>query len=207
MYKGKQSSFPTTPQGIATYFIESMNDENKNYIYCFDNWFCTYDLTVDLSEKKIPFVVTVRSNRPSWLWSRLQKDLSEHGQWKFIVSEDNNHVAMSHRHNSTKPVNFFTNLASEEIELASTSNKTAIPKISYEYKYSMAGVDKSDKLVSNFNVFPYKTFGVLKRNLLTKFAQTLSNSSIIWKVMKTNKDETMARGFKQFKERFVLRRR
>jgi hypothetical protein len=188
MYKGKQSTFPTTPQGIVTYFIESMNDENKNYIYCFDNWFCTYDLTVDLSEKKIPFVATVRSNRPSWLWSRLQKDLSEHGQWKFIVSEDNNHVAMSHRHNSTKPVNFFTNLASEEIELASTSNKTAIPKISYEYKYSMAGVDKSDKLVSNFNVFPYKTFGVLKRNLLTKFAQTLSNSSIIWKMMATNKD-------------------
>jgi hypothetical protein len=68
----------------------------------------------------------------------------------------------------------------------------------------MAGVDKSDKLVSNFNVFPYKTFGVLKRNLLTKFAQTLSNSSIIWQMMATNKDETMARGFTQFKERFVL---
>jgi hypothetical protein len=79
----------------------------------------------------MPFVATVRSKRPSWLWSRLQKDLSEHGQWKFIVSEDNNHVAMSYRHNSTKPVNFLTNLTSEEIELASNSNKTAIPKISY----------------------------------------------------------------------------
>lgn len=68
LYRGKKSSYPTTPNGVVTNFIDYMKDTEKKFIYVFDNWFATYDLALQLSEERIPFVGTCRSNRPSWIW-------------------------------------------------------------------------------------------------------------------------------------------
>lgn len=200
MYKGSKSTFPTTPQGIVTYFIDSMKSDGKNYIYAFDNWFTTYDLVLELADKGTPFVGTTRSNRPSWLWKNLtDKVCRERGLFVEVVSEDGKHVAMSHHHNSNKPVNFFTNLASGETAPSVETNNTALPKISVEYKFGMGGVDKSDKYVSNANLFPYKTNSVLKRDFLTRIAQCVGNAKAIHKDLHPEKKT----GFAEFKMMIV----
>ncbi|KAG2375259.1 hypothetical protein C9374_009882 [Naegleria lovaniensis] len=135
LYQGKESRYSHNATSIVLDLVKHVSPEN--HVLGIDNYYGSLDLARELVNHGWKFVMTVRNNRPSYLFSEgLQKKLpgSKTRKWIHAVNKENTLVALSI--NDNKRVNFLTNLGSSQL----IKNK---PYVQEMYNKSMGCVDKS----------------------------------------------------------------
>ena len=172
LYQGKESRYAHNPTSIVMDLLDNLSP--LNHILGIDNYYGSLDLAEKLTAKEWKFVMTVRGNRPTILFSEgLQKKLpgSKTRKWVHAVNKDKPIVAISI--NDNKRVNFLTNIGSNQL----VNNK---PYVQDTYNKSMGCVDKSGIYLHNTHP-PFKNKNWKTVHLLHMLKTAFVNQYIIFK--------------------------
>ncbi|KAF0972338.1 hypothetical protein FDP41_009241 [Naegleria fowleri] len=129
LYQGKESRYTHNPTFIVLDLVAHISP--VNHILGVDNYYGSLELATKLSAKGWRFVMTVKGNRPTFLFNEgLQKKLpgTKTKQWIHAVNKEKTLVVVSL--NDNKRVNFLTNVGSNQL----INNK---PYVQHMYNISM----------------------------------------------------------------------
>ena len=177
---------------LGTSVVKSMSsvigsDKCKNHILCFDNFFTSYSLLVDLAGKNLRAIGTVRSNRTeSCFFGVTKKDkhalynYKSDGTVLFVQWKDNSIVIVGINFSKVTPVDKVPRWVKGKGKVSVDQ-----PKVISEYNKGMGGVDLLDMLLGSYrpnlcskklwwplfsnalNIAVVATFKIHKKHVLT----------------------------------------
>ncbi|CAB0014424.1 unnamed protein product [Nesidiocoris tenuis] len=144
-YIGKGTTPPDEP--VAPYIVKKLVEtiKNTNRNVTFDNWFTSVPLALDLLQKGITCIGTIRKNKnelpPQFVDLKLQR--SKVGSSRFLYHDDI--TAVSYKAKTNKMVTLISTMH-DQSDLHPYSKK---PQIIHSYNATKGGVDTLDQLCSN----------------------------------------------------------
>lgn len=210
LYRGRDSRRASDAKSVVLDFADELPKDGQQYILFFDNYYASLDLSLELEEKGVYHVCTVRGNRPTWLFSKgMQDDLydtADERQWTYRVHPDGDLVAYSYC--DSKRCNFLSNYAGTGIRKGPHSQK---PNVAHIYNKYMGAVDKSDAMIHQCLPFPHRKNKWTRAFMLHSFKTALVNSWILYRhlrvgLMNNDKDRNKCMSMTQneFLEKYVV---
>lgn len=191
LYQGKKiDQPPNSVKNIIKTFIHNIPDIEGRRILA-DNYYGSLDIAKYLNKKKIQFIFTCRTNRPSFLWKDLQENLKK-GAW--VYSSKDNIIVCSFF--DSQKVNFLSNCIGVE-PFIGKKNKIK-PEICMVYNKQMGAVDRFNSHLNRY-LYSHRKSKWTKCSLFSIFQMVLVNSWIIFKKINLSKIK-----FKDFLVKFLL---
>ncbi|KAL0476376.1 hypothetical protein AKO1_004894 [Acrasis kona] len=162
LYRGSKSQQATDTVSIVIDHLEKL-PKDKKFLLGTDNYYGSLTLMKEVIEKfsNIYYISTVRSNRPTWLFTPLAKEAKD--QTKKVKNDNGRNRGYSWRSNpdgtisaitieDNKLVNFISNFISPTV----ISNDKEILDAQSIYNHCMQCVDIADKKIGEYYLFPHR---------------------------------------------------
>ena len=164
LYLGKDSANKT--DSSAANMVLGLSEgipKHQNFKLCFDNWFCTLPLCLELKSLGILTTATIRDNRIAGCLLKCEKDLKKEGRGSSSYRCDANSgiVLVQWFDNKCQLVSTYSSPATSGTvkrwdELSKRHIRVPCPEIVKDYNLAMGGVDLADMFIALYSS-PMKT--------------------------------------------------